>query len=93
MFKTYNVSVYNELDKKIKIIRSNRGGEYKSNEFLGFYFSYGIVHQMAAPYTPQQNGVVERKNRTFKDMINSMSIVMEFHTIFGVIFFLLQIPS
>ena len=35
-----------------------------------FYAEAGIIHQTTAPYTPQQNGVAERKNQTLKDMIN-----------------------
>lgn len=72
MFKAYKVEVENQLDRKIKIIRSDRGGEYELNIFLEFCTFHGIIHQTTAPYTPQQNGVAERKNRTFRDMINSM---------------------
>ncbi|GJX33215.1 retrovirus-related pol polyprotein from transposon TNT 1-94 [Tanacetum coccineum] len=74
MFKTYKAEVENQLDKKIKILRSDRGGEYESNDFAEFCSTFGIVHQTTAPYTPQQNGVAERKNRTLKNMINSMLI-------------------
>ena len=71
-FKTYKAEVENQLEKKIKVIRSDRGGEYESAAFSDFCVQYGIVHQTTAPYTPQQNGVAERKNRTLKEMINSM---------------------
>ena len=71
-FKTYKSEVENQLEKKIKVIRSDRGGEYESAAFSDFCAQYGIVHQTTAPYTPQQNGVAERKNRTLKEMINSM---------------------
>ncbi|GJS08521.1 retrovirus-related pol polyprotein from transposon TNT 1-94 [Tanacetum coccineum] len=66
--------VENQLDKKIKILRSDRGGKYESNDFSEFCSTFGIVHQTTTPYTPQQNGVAERKNRTLKNMINSMLI-------------------
>ena len=72
MFKIYKAEVENQLVKKIKIIRSNRGGEYESIAFSDFCTQHGIVHQTIAPYTPQQNGVAKRKNRTLKGMINSM---------------------
>ena len=72
MFKTYKAEFENQLEKKIKIIRSVRGGEYKSIAFSDFCTQHGIVHQTTTPYTPAQNGVVERKNRTLKDIINSM---------------------
>ena len=52
-------------------IRSNRGGEYDAplNEFCA---QHGIIHQTTAPYSPQQNGIAERKNRTLKEMMNAM---------------------
>ncbi|GJZ63797.1 retrovirus-related pol polyprotein from transposon TNT 1-94, partial [Tanacetum coccineum] len=74
MFKTYKAEVENQLDEKIKILRSDRGGEYESNDFAEFCFTFGIVNQTTSPYTPQQNRVAEHKNRTLKNMINSMLI-------------------
>ncbi|KAJ9556907.1 hypothetical protein OSB04_011521 [Centaurea solstitialis] len=73
-FKNYKTEVENKLDKKIKILRSDRGGEYKSHDFAEFCATHGIIHQTTAPYTPQQNGVTRRKNRTLKNMMNSMLI-------------------
>ena len=67
----YKAEVENQLNKKIKILRSDRGGEYES-PFERFYAKNGIIHQTTAPYSPQQNGIAERKNRTLKDMINAM---------------------
>ena len=61
MFKTYKAEVENQLERKIKALRSNRGGEYEFNAFLDFCAQHGIIHQTTAPYTPQQNAVVERK--------------------------------
>ena len=56
----------------VKILRSDRGGEYTSNLFKDFCKEQGIIHQLTASYTPQQNGVAERKNRTILDMARSM---------------------
>lgn len=56
----------------IKVLRSDRGGEYTSRAFQEFCKENGIKHQLTAAYTPQQNGVSERKNRTILDMARSM---------------------
>ena len=52
---------------KIKCLRSNNGGEFTSNEFNEFYETLGIKIQFSTPNTPQQNGIVERKNRTVQE--------------------------
>nr|GFB40522.1 hypothetical protein [Tanacetum cinerariifolium] len=61
-----------QLRKKIKALRSNRGGEYLSQEFKDYLSKNGIVQHLTSPYTPQQNGVSERRNRTLLDMVRSM---------------------
>ena len=71
-FKLYKSEVENHLGCKIKTLQSDRGGEYFSLEFDNFYETHGIIHQSTALYTPQQNGVAERKNRTLMDMVNAM---------------------
>ena len=53
-------------------MRSDRGGEFLSNEFKAFCAENGIQRQLTAPYTPQQNGVLERKNRTIVEMARSL---------------------
>ena len=68
-FIHYKKEVENQLNKKIKVFRSDRGGEYES-PFGEFCSQHGIVHQTTAPYSPQQNGIVERKNRTLKEMMS-----------------------
>nr|GEU50014.1 hypothetical protein [Tanacetum cinerariifolium] len=64
--------VENQLGKTIKSIRSNRGGQYPSHEFVNHMRSYGIVSQLTPPYTPQYNEVSNRRNQTLLDMIRSM---------------------
>ena len=56
----------------IVFIRSNHGREFDQKEFTEFCSNYGIAHNFSAPRTPQQNGVVERKNRTLEDMTRTM---------------------
>ena len=71
MFQHFKNEVENQLDKKIKVIRSNRGSEYEA-PFGDFCSQNGIIHQTIAPYSPQQNVVAERKNRTLKEMMNAL---------------------
>ena len=71
-FKMFLNEVQNQLGKTIKAIRSDRGGEYLSQEFDDHLKSCGIVSQLTPPGTPQHNGVAERRNRTILDMVRSM---------------------
>eukprot|EP00170_Pyropia_yezoensis_P001781 contig_7619_g1785 len=57
---------------KVKAIRSDNGGEYLSNAFEGWMRGKGIQHQLTTPYTPQQNGVAERYNRTLMERVVAM---------------------
>ncbi|GKC65264.1 retrotransposon protein, putative, ty1-copia subclass [Tanacetum coccineum] len=71
-FKVFKAEVELQLGKKIKALRSDRGGEYLSQEFKDYLSENGIVQNLTSPYTPQQNGVSERRNRTLLDMVRSM---------------------
>jgi len=51
MFIIYKVKVENQLNKNIKILKSDRGGEYESNEFSELCAKFGIIRQTTAPYT------------------------------------------
>ena len=72
-FRQYKTEVENQLDKKIKMIRSDRRGEDES-PFAEICLENEIVHQTTAPYSPQSNEIVERKNQTLKEMINVLLI-------------------
>jgi transposase InsO family protein len=62
----------NEFELKVKKIRSDNGLEFKNLQVEEFLEEEGIKHEFSAPYTPQQNGVVERKNRTLIYMARTM---------------------
>ncbi|GKA64215.1 putative zinc finger, CCHC-type containing protein [Tanacetum coccineum] len=73
--------VENQLDRKIKVVRSDSGGEYYGRHtdvgqaprsFFDFCKDHGIINQYTMSGTPQQNGVAERRNRTLMDMVRSM---------------------
>jgi hypothetical protein len=61
-----------EFGLRIKKIRSDNGTEFKNSQIEGFLEEEGIKHEFSSPYTPQQNVVVERKNRTLLDMARTM---------------------
>jgi transposase InsO family protein len=56
----------------VKKIRSDNGSEFKNLQVEEYLEEEGIKHEFSAPYTPQQNGVVERKNMTLIDMARTM---------------------
>jgi transposase InsO family protein len=62
----------NEFGLRIKKIRSDNGTEFMNSQIEGFLEEEDIKHELSSPYTPQQNGVVERKNRTLLDMARTM---------------------
>jgi transposase InsO family protein len=62
----------NEFILRIKKIRSDNGTKFKNSQIEGFLEEEGIKHEFSSSYTPQQNGVVERKNRTLLDMARTM---------------------
>jgi transposase InsO family protein len=62
----------NEFDDKVKKITSDNDTEFKNTQVEEFLDEEGIKHEFSAPYTPQQNGVVERKNQTLIEMARTM---------------------
>nr|GEU29115.1 hypothetical protein [Tanacetum cinerariifolium] len=68
-FRIYKTEVELQQNDLIKTLRTDRGGEYYDPVF---FQSVGIIHETKTPYTPQQNGVAERKNRALKEMVNFM---------------------
>lgn len=76
-FKNLKALVENEKYSKIKFLRTNRGGEFTSNEFHEFCNIHGIKREFSAARTPQKNGVVERRNCTVKEMEITMLLVVD----------------
>ncbi|GJT28499.1 retrotransposon protein, putative, ty1-copia subclass [Tanacetum coccineum] len=69
-FKVFKNEVENQLGKTIKALRSDRGGEYISQEFKDYLKDCGIVQQLTPPYTPQHNRVSERRNQSATRILN-----------------------
>jgi transposase InsO family protein len=62
IFREFKAQVENLTRRRIKVLRSDNGGEYISKDFSDFYIEVGINKDYIVPYNPQQNGVAERKN-------------------------------
>ncbi|CAM8917648.1 unnamed protein product [Rhodiola kirilowii] len=73
-FEAWLKLIENKLDRKLTSIRTDNGTEFRNMQFLSLCRDKGIDHNFSAPRTPQQNGVVERKNRTLEDMSWTMLI-------------------
>ena len=72
IFRNFARKAQNQFDVKIKKVRSDNGTEFKNANVDTFLDEEGISHEFSAMYTPQQNGVVERKNRTLIEMVRTM---------------------
>ena len=83
MFKKFKAEVENQLDRRIKSVRSDRGGEYygrydgsgeqRPGPFARYLEECGIVPQYTMPGSPSMNGVSERRNRTLKEVRSMIS--------------------
>ena len=82
MFKVFKSYVEKEVESEICCLRTDRGGEFTSKEFNDFCVKNGIKRQLTAAYTPQQNGVAERKNRTLLNMVRCLLAEMKMPKLF-----------
>jgi hypothetical protein len=71
-FKEFKSLIDNLSERNIKILKSDNGGEYTSNEFVNFCKYVRIKRELTTPYNPQQNGVAERKNITIMEAVKTM---------------------
>lgn len=82
VFKDFKARAENETGQKIIVLRTDNGKEFCNETMDNFLRSAGITHQTTAPYTPEQNGVAERMNRTLLEkarcMLFDAKLPMEF---------------
>jgi hypothetical protein len=71
-FQEFKAEIENLMNKKIKTLRTDNGGEYTSKEFVAFYKSTEIRRELIVPHSPQQNGVAERKNRSIEETVKAL---------------------
>ena len=69
IFKKFHVAIEREIDKFLKCLRTNNGGEYYSNAFKEYCNRFGIKNEKIVLGTPQQNGVAERMNHTIMEKV------------------------
>ena len=74
VFKVFLALIETQFFAKLKILQSDSGGEYMSNEFHFFLQSHGIISQRSCPFTPQQNRVAERKNHHLLNVVRTLLI-------------------
>jgi transposase InsO family protein len=71
-FQEFKSLVENQTEKKIRVLRSDNGGEYTSKEFMHFCAGEGITRELIVPYNSQQNVVAERKNEAIVGVVRAM---------------------
>ena len=71
-FKEFNTLVENLSKKRIKILKSDNGGEFTSSDFNKYCTEVGIKRDLTIPYSPQQNDVAETKNKSIMGAVKSM---------------------
>ena len=71
-FKKFRIKTEKQSDQILMILKTHGGGEYNSTEFKKLCEESGIDHEVTAPYTPQHNGLDERRNRTLLNMARNM---------------------
>ena len=74
MFQNFYHTIETQFHQKIAILRSDNGQEFQNHNLSEFLASKGIVHQYSCAYTPQQNGVAERKNRHLLEVARSLML-------------------
>jgi hypothetical protein len=70
--KNFQAGVEVETGRKLKVLRTDRGGEFTSVDFGRYCAEHGVHRQLTAPYSPQQNGVVEHRNQSVVAMARCM---------------------
>src|SRR5579859_788977 len=72
VIKRFKARAEAECGRRLRVLRTDRSGEFTSAEFAEYCAEEGVERHLTAPYSPQQNGVVERRNQTIVGMARSM---------------------
>ena len=74
LLQEFCTMVSTQFQTKVKVFRSNNGGEYVNHTLACFFRDHGIIHQTTTPFTPQQNGVSEQKNSQIMEVSRSLML-------------------
>ncbi|RVW16914.1 Retrovirus-related Pol polyprotein from transposon TNT 1-94 [Vitis vinifera] len=74
LFQKFHKMIETQYNAKVRVLRSDNGGEYQSSDLQKYLEGHGIIHQTTCSNTPQQNGVVERKNRHLLEVFRASLI-------------------
>jgi len=72
VYVQFSTMVYTHFSNRIKVFRSDSGGEYRSKKFLDLLKSHGTLPQLSYLHTPQQNGVSERNHRHIIETVRTL---------------------
>lgn len=69
-------SLIKKLENKLVVIKYDHGIEFENSQSIQFCSTQGIEHNFSTPKTPQQNGAIERKNKTLQEMARTMMLAI-----------------
>lgn len=75
-FQNFHSLIKSQFHTTSQVLRTDNGTEYFTNAFIAYLASNGIIHQSSCPYTPQQNGVTEYKNRHLLEVAKALMFTM-----------------
>ena len=74
LFQKFHEMIETQYNAKVRVLRSDNGGEYQSSDLQKYLEEHGIIHQTTCSNTPQQNGVAEQKNRHLLEVVRASLI-------------------
>ncbi|KAM1494901.1 hypothetical protein ACFXTO_029686 [Malus domestica] len=99
LLQEFCTMVSTQFQTTVKVFRSDNGGEYVNHTLACFFGDHGIIHQTTTPFTPQQNGVFERKNRQIMEVARSLMLDkcvpnhLWGHAVLAAVYLINRVPS
>ncbi|KAM1242349.1 hypothetical protein ACFX2G_034710 [Malus domestica] len=99
LLQEFCTMVSTQFQTKVKVFRSDNGGEYVNHTLTCFFRNHGIIHQTTTPFTPQQNDVSKRKNRQIMEVARSLMLDkcvpnhLWGHVVLAAVYLINRVPS